>query len=264
MTTQHNENKLQLNDLPDVLIGEITKHLDPPTIIKLLPESYYPPGLARKAHTHALKRERDHQSELLAAQLHYDQLKEEKEQNDNFMRMYREWWAEERREKRELQQTLQQLQEPAETFQNLRNQLEESQQATARTEQLLNEAREAAARNEELLRERIEDLEEAAGRARERTRAEKIQAEQARANLQARRERRKETRDKNREEYFAWAQEQRRKAATRKREDQEKPLERMTVKEMKEECKQKGLRRYSALRRAELVELCREARSRAR
>ena len=44
----------------------------------------------------------------------------------------------------------------------------------------------------------------------------------------------------------------------------EKPLKMMTVKEMKEECKQKGLRRYSALRRAELVEFCREARLRAR
>ena len=44
----------------------------------------------------------------------------------------------------------------------------------------------------------------------------------------------------------------------------EKPLKMMTVREMKEECKKKGLRRYSALRRAELVEFCQEARLRAR
>ena len=184
MTTQHNKNKRQLNDLPDVLIGEITKHLDYPTIIKLLPESYYPPGIARMAHTHALKREREHQSEMVAAQLHCDQLKELKEQQEQTRRLYQELFRYELLEKRELRQNLQ----------NLQNQLEEAQQATTRTEQLLNEAREA----------------------------------------------------------------------TRKREDQEKPLERMTVKEMKEECRQKGLRRYSALRRAVLVELCREARVRTR
>lgn len=50
MTTQPTTTtKILLSDLPHHLIGEITRHLDPITIIKLLPESFHQPGDARAA-----------------------------------------------------------------------------------------------------------------------------------------------------------------------------------------------------------------------
>ena len=57
----------RLADLPDTMIWEITKHLDPKTIISLLPISFHPPGVARDA-MFALQAELRYYKEIVVLQ----------------------------------------------------------------------------------------------------------------------------------------------------------------------------------------------------
>ena len=85
-----NTNKVKsgIGDLPDTMIWEITKHLDPKTIISLLPISFHPPGVARDA-MFALQAELRHSNVMI------DYLREEmierseemEEMEENMVRM---------------------------------------------------------------------------------------------------------------------------------------------------------------------------------
>jgi len=90
MNTKMNTNKVKsgIGDLPDTMIWEITKHLDPKTIISLLPISFHPPGVARDA-MFALQAELRHSNVMI------DYLREEmierseemEEMEENMVRM---------------------------------------------------------------------------------------------------------------------------------------------------------------------------------
>lgn len=132
------QKKIQLSDLPDHVIGEITKHLDPQTIITLLPESYYPIGLARAAYTSFRAKDKAHRQVLLDLKRQLIEVQQQKDNYQNFADMYRRWLQEEQRKKETLQA---QLQRATSIIQELRSQLRQAQQATLMVEMVLERER---------------------------------------------------------------------------------------------------------------------------
>lgn len=206
MTTQTTTtNTLQLDNLPVHLIGEITRHLDNHTIIRLLPESYYPPGLIREVYAQFQKEKREAEKfKENATALAIEQAATIRRHEGAIVHLDHERWLLRNR------------------VTDLENHLIESHN---RTRQILEDVRHAmeqsAQTQEELQRTRrslLQMQEKEASRLREPT--------------------------KNKEEP---------KEETMT--DHERQAWRMTVKELKLECKRRGLRKYSALRKAELVEM---------
>lgn len=96
-------NKIQLNDLPDHLIGEITKHLDPELIISSLPKSFHQPGNARLAYIRLKRNEKNYQKKIQELQQQRTEMENQRNYYKGFSTAYQERWHTEWVEKRDIQ-----------------------------------------------------------------------------------------------------------------------------------------------------------------
>ena len=228
MTTQPTTTtKILLSDLPYHLLGEITQHLDPITRIKLLPEAFHQEGDARAANAaNAALYKSLHEEKVLSEQ----RAAAFKEEYD----LVRGWCnarGETIQQQRELINTLQiEILDARTTCFGVQLELHRAQQDL-----------QAAHEEQAPYRHKTED-ENDLERAIERAIADGWCPSEARSILT---------------KGFARRLKQEWEAGGRRG---DKPAEAMTVKELRAECKEWGIKGYSKLAKARLVSMCQAVR----